>query len=70
MTSSSTAARAEVCKGRAKQIEEHHHTLYGNGKPGLKTQVERLEGKLLVLWCGAGAGAAAGLKAVLDLILK
>ncbi len=67
----------DIIKPIVNQLNDHHETLYGNGKNGLKVDVDRLKGKLiqqeksqalkLSLWLLAGA---AGLGNILPLIIK
>ena len=38
-----SASLEERCTGHQNTIHEHHATLYGNGHPGIKTRLQRLE---------------------------
>jgi hypothetical protein len=61
-----SAALSERCVGHGRTIEDHNHALYGNGSPGVKTRVDRLEGKMSILWAAVGTGAAALIGLVID----
>ena len=61
-----TARLDERCKGHGEKINDCCHTLYGNGSPGVKTRVERLEGKVSIVWAAIGAGGAALIGLVVD----
>jgi hypothetical protein len=61
-----TARLDERCKGHGEKIDDCAHTLFGNGSPGVKTRVERLEGKMSIIWAAIGAGGAALIGLVVD----
>ncbi len=45
----------------AEQVDEHHRSLYGNGKPGLVSQVQTLEdSRKLLCWALGVACTAVG----------
>lgn len=61
-----TARLDERCKVHGETISDHAHALYGNGSPGVKTRVDRLEGKVSIIWGAIGASAAILAGLVLD----
>jgi len=51
---------AQPCTAACPRVEEVRDSVYGNGSPGLKTRVERLEGQVesLLWWNRATIGVA------------
>lgn len=48
------AAREQVCEAAARQRATHQNTLYGNGKPGICSRLQRIEDRFMLLWLSLG----------------
>jgi len=45
----SAARQDEAGKNRQRMLDEHHETLFGNGKPGIKSDVQTLKDSVLAM---------------------
>ena len=57
-------------KNMAKQIAELHEAYYGNGKPGIKTEIALLKNRMVLLYSVGGALAIAVLGIIAKLIVS
>lgn len=58
----------EVCRSAARQREEHHKSLYGNGNPGTVHRLTRLEERFGIVWLGVTAFFGLAAKLIWDIV--